>query len=551
MQNQNPSHYNTALKLIQENNFEAGFTTISADAHTEHLNFGHWLTSQQYFADAAHWFKYLITREYPEPKLSYWCGLCFSTIEDFQYAEYWLRHAIVDMGKSELPYIALAQLYQNQNQIDNADLILKKMLAIFPDNTALWIKSGAFFMLSHDYTLAIPYFQHVVSQWPEEAMAFNDLANCHQHLGNFEESQRCFKKALMLDGEIAGAYIGLTSSKKFTDANDPTISFLEQRLANSTSHQTKACIHFAQAKLNDDLKQFEQAWNHIETANQLSLQNSPSWSTSQWQSNIKNIIRLFPISETQQQQSTRRSPIPIFIVGMPRSGTTLLEKLLSKISDVKLAGELDALDTILASLQQPESTNPLIYPTTLAFQQNRKTAQDYFMQQAIKHSKANNDCSFIIDKNPLNFVHLGLISKLFPEAIIIHMQRHPLDVLISNYFQYFAHQNLNYSFSIENIVAFIESYEILINHWRQFFASKQQVFIEYNYEEVVADPEQTLIKLQNLLSGRSLQQESTQDIITTASIWQARQPIYQSSVSRWKNYQQQLKVYSHLIKQWL
>ncbi len=560
MQDANNESFQKAFRAVSNNQFADGFQAISKTPAAEHLQFGHWLLQHSQPLQAARWFKYLLQIKFTEPLLNYWCGVCFSAASNSELAEFHLKLAIKQTPNSELAYIALAQLFQSQNNLSAAHQYLKTMLQLIPNNPQLWLQSGALLVESHAYSMAKDYFLEVVKKWPDQAMAHNDLASCYQHLGEFELSHKYYFNALKLDPNIAGAYLGLATCKKYRNQNDRSLPFLDKVKIRSSSVEVNACYHFAKAKIFDDLKLFDSAWQQLETANRICQQQQPKWSVTKWSSNIDNIIQNFETLETSPSADNNvnnTTPIPIFIIGMPRSGTTLLEKLISQFEGVSIAGELDGFDQILGFLNQQSSyptNNPglgLHYPQQLrqisAVQ--KQQFRQYYLQ--LLTAKTNSNSRWIVDKNPLNFIHLGLIQSLFPEALFIHNTRQPMDILLSNYFQFFAHANLAYSFNIETIANFIKNYQRLMAHWLTLSNSSSLQIIELNYLDVVSDTEHCLKQIQQFLGNPKLNNQSNQAIITTASLWQARQPIYSSSLERWKNYQKQLQCYSDCLQSWL
>jgi tetratricopeptide (TPR) repeat protein len=541
--------FEQAFIAISKQQFAEAFQLISKKSCPAHLQFGQWLMQNQRPLLAGTWYQHLISTNFAEPQLSYLCGVCFSVAGEKRLAERFLNNAIQSKHTAELPYIALAQMYQSQHNFEQANSILQKMLQSYPNNSQLWTQSGALFVESQQYAIAQSYFQKVIEQWPDQAMAYNDLANCYQHLGNFEESQHMYRQALSKDPKIAGAYLGLANSRKYAESHNSIIEFLDKAQQSIKEPEVSACYHFAKAKIFDDMKFYDKAWQQAVLANDICKQHQPAFSISKWNLNLDRIIQTYPALK-QTTTAEISTPIPVFIIGMPRSGTTLLEKLLSGFDAMSIAGELDGFDHILGSLAGGAEPG-IYYPQQLAEISNPQKQQlrDYYLQ--LLSSKADSSSRWIVDKNPLNFIHLGLIQWLFPEAIFIHNKRHPMDILLSNYFQFFAHPNLSYSFSIETIISFINGYQRLMNHWQKLSTAAGLRLFEVEYSNVVQHTEATLEALTEFFGSKHLPIKSTQEIITTASVWQARQPIYSSSIERWKNYQSQLSPYTSKLESWL
>jgi hypothetical protein len=234
-----------------------------------------------------------------------------------------------------------------------------------------------------------------------------------------------------------------------------------------------------------------------------------------------------------------RSERPVFIVGMVRSGTSLVEQILASHPAVYGAGELpDIIQTVL-SLHTVLGTEQH-YPQCLSKLTQEKT--DWLAQQYLGHlASLSPDAARVIDKMPGNFMHLGFIELLFPGARIIHCMRDPLDTCLSAYFQDFSRTH-QYSYDLSNLGAFYREYLRVMQHWREVL---KLPMLEVRYEELVANQEAVTRRMVEFCGlewdERCMQFHKAKRYVATASYDQVRQPLYNKSAGRWKHYERFLE----------
>jgi hypothetical protein len=228
----------------------------------------------------------------------------------------------------------------------------------------------------------------------------------------------------------------------------------------------------------------------------------------------------------------------VFIVGMPRSGTTLVEQILASHPAVFGAGELDDIRQISAALPSLlGSANP--YPECLA--QAGQSSLTKIADRYLVHLRGlSSDARRITDKMPTNFLHLGLIELLFPQARVIHVIRHPLDTCVSCYFEEFTTTN-SYAYDLEQMGIYYKQYERIMRHWKDVLKIRM---LDVRYEELVDNQEnicRQMIEFCDLeWDDRVLRFYETKRDVATPSFDQVRQPLYRKSIGRWKNYERHL-----------
>jgi hypothetical protein len=290
-------------------------------------------------------------------------------------------------------------------------------------------------------------------------------------------------------------------------------------------------LHFALGKAYADIGDHERAFAHYRDANSRKM---ASFDGAAWSGRVAATIGAFDADALQRRAMGDDTDVPVFVVGMPRSGTSLVEQVLASHPAVFGAGELRCIAVIAASIddQMPGDTS---YPACLDAVPAAAFA-GFGGSHRQQITALAPDARRVIDKNPLNFEHLGLIARLFPRARIIHCRRDPRDVAVSCYFQNFT-AGQEWAFDLADIGAFYRGYRRLMDHWRAVIPLP---LFEVDYEDMVDDLETTARRLVDFLGldwhPACLDFHSTERAVRTASQWQVRRPIYASSARRWQCY---------------
>ncbi|MGH7210168.1 MAG: sulfotransferase, partial [Acetobacteraceae bacterium] len=322
----------------------------------------------------------------------------------------------------------------------------------------------------------------VIADDPACSEAYPHLGRLLGEAGKAEEATAVLEHGAIANPGMVTLWSGVALNRKFSAADAALIETMRNALQRPTlSPAQRMGLHFALGKVHDDIKDYAQAMRHFDTANQI---RSQTWSLDR-AGLARRTSRL--IAATPPGYLGRRpncgveDATAILIVGMPRSGTTLVEQILSSHPAIAAGGELGFWGGQGSSgpgVLRPEQTD----------EQARGIAADYLaLLRGIGGGAAR-----VTDKMPFNFAMLGLIRKVFPRALIVHCRRHPIDTCLSSYCTDFA-ARLDFVASREDLVFFYREYERLMAHWRQVFASDG--FIEVGYEELVADPEKLTRRL--------------------------------------------------------
>jgi tetratricopeptide (TPR) repeat protein len=358
--------------------------------------------------------------------------------------------------------------------------------------------------------------------------------------GELKAAEETFEHSMEISPDEVAPYIFLAQARKIKK-DDQILKRLEDEAEKMEDlPETKAMsLHFALGKSYDDIGEYERGFPHFLEACRIK-RSKIEYNPDNHDLSCSNIRKFFTKENIGRLQGgARPSDLPIFVLGMPRSGTTLVETILASHPEVHAAGELH---DILRIANQPKlGVKSEGFPISMQGLTNDdvKEMGERYLAKLRKHDE---DAKRITDKMPANFMALGLIHLMLPEAKIIHLMRNSADCCLSSFTKNFNNSQLH-SYDLTEMARFYVNYAKLIEHWRQVLPEGS--FYEVQYEQLVADPEPETRKLVEYCglewNDACLTPHKTERNVKTASITQVRQPIYTSSVERWKRYEKYLK----------
>jgi tetratricopeptide (TPR) repeat protein len=464
----------------------------------------------------------------------------------------------------------LGALRLAQRRYRDAVKLLEEVLKAEPDHAdALNHCALAWVEMGH-LERAEPMFERLTRLRPESAGAFRQLGDTQHKLGRHDAATASLQRALELDPDDRQSRLALgdihESLGRSREARAQYVAMLRRhpgsplalaRLLTLSGHEpdpawvaqageiadaremppeARARVSIALAHHHDRLGQYQEAFRNLERGNALLRAQRP-YDASRFATAVDRLIEVFsrPQVEALRLRYSSPSDKPVFIVGMPRSGTTLLEQVLSSHSRVEAGGELSTMLNVAARVRGL-STSRRDYPHGLRDVGARELAglAQYYLGRIERVSAT---ALRVTDKLPFNFMHVGLIAALFPQAAIIHCRRDPLDTCVSCLFTSFSEQ-IRFANDMTTLGQYYRHYERLMRHWREVVPER---LLDVQYEEFVTGTEPALRAvlahcglewepacLDHQMSGRS---------IRTPSRWQVRRPVSTASVGRWKNYE--------------
>lgn len=360
--------------------------------------------------------------------------------------------------------------------------------------------------------------------------ALLNLGNLREDLGDREAAREAYERALAADPDNRLALARLAGVSHSQEGDPALVERLKIALRNSaTSVAEQADLGFALAALLDAAGEYDEAFDTAGAANLASrTATGARYDPVRAEQFIDQLIAAFdkPI------QASGANPSPLFICGMFRSGSTLIEQILGSHSHVRAAGELDLIPQLAARIPNyPQSVSLAPIGTV-----------DGWREFYLRGLPAAPGADLVVtDKRPENLLHIGLIKTIFPSAKIVHTRRNRLDNLLSLYFLHLD-PSMAYALDLEDAAHWYGQYQRLMEHWTTLYPDE---ILTVDYDQLVREPIPVLERLLGLLSldweDRILDFHSTRSPVKTASVWQVRQPLHAHSSGRWRNYSKQLK----------
>lgn len=434
----------------------------------------------------------------------------------------------------------MANVLQALGRHDEAVAQYKAAVGLKPRYTQAHHNLGKAYFALNRYEDAIAAYENALAIDSSKATVHNDVAAAHLVLGHFREAYAAFAAAVARAPRNAAIHLNLASLAPFTP-DDPRLAALEKlaELAPSLSESDAIAVHFALGKAHGDLQDPEQSFRHLLKGNALKRRQI----VYDEEATLAGLARI-PATFTPELMQGKRgcgdySQVPIFIVGMPRSGSTLLEQILASHSRVFGAGEIDDFAKVVMEMSGASEDFPELIGS-LSSDDLRGLGQRYVDRVSAKAP----DAMRITDKMLSNFTYVGLIHLALPNARIIHVSRDPIDTCLSCFSLLFADDHEPaYAYDLAELGRYYRAYATLMHHWQAVLP--RGVMLEVRYEDVVADLER---QARRLLAHCGLEWEDrclafheTQRPVHTASVTQVRRPIYRDSVGRWRPYQRLLQ----------
>ncbi len=411
--------------------------------------------------------------------------------------------------------------------------------ALRPDAAIIHEALGVIMLQQRGAAAAVVHFRRAVEADPTILSAWNSLGAALQFQGEFDEATKCFRKILEIwpDSVYARIQLVAASRQKADPAEiEPLSNLLNQR---DLSPEQRIDAEFALGTALDGAERFDEAFGHFETANLLGKQQRAlvgDWyDPNEFHAKIDQLIEIFTPEFFEKRRGWGEpSELPVFVVGMPRSGTTLVQQIAAGHPQVHGAGELRAISQIATDLGGTDR-----YAAVAGW------SQELLKKAANRHldrlRALNSSASRVIDKMPGNLHFLGLIALLFPSARVILCRRDPRDTCLSCYFQSFGSGNMSFSHDLTDCGHHQLENDRLMIHWLRVLPL---AMLEIQYESVVADLEGQSRRLIDFLGlpwdPACLEFHRARTTVLTASAWQVRQPIYSRSVGRWRHYERHL-----------
>lgn len=428
-------------------------------------------------------------------------------------------------------YSNLCLAYHEEQEFEKAIEIGEKGLDVDRFYTPLYNSLVLPLKFFGRFDEALQVMQKGVSLHPENIQLRENLAKLYYENGQKEEMLQLCNAILRDDHGNIAAHTLIAITEGY-DADAPKIGFLEELCERGDiAPAQKINLYFVLGKVYEGCKDFQRSAEWYKKANE-AFRASYLYLPSQDAQFFSDIKSVFSKDFVERNVLEECCPAPIFIVGMPRSGTSLVEQILASHSQVYGAGELGELERVQFKDAGVSKEKYAEGVGALGAEDFENMAESY----ALKLSQISDGERFVTDKMPTNFRHIGLIKTLFPNAKIIHCVRDPCDTALSIFKQYFP-GDMPFAHSEADIVHYYKLYEDIMAHWQEMFSG--QIY-DLNYEGLTEKPRETIVELFDYCGlnweEACMSFHNTKRAVATASAMQVRKPIYKGAVGYWKNY---------------
>ncbi len=439
----------------------------------------------------------------------------------------------------------LAQAYRNLNQFDQARPLLERLAALKPNSSAVLRPLAEVQHKSSDISAAIETYHNAMRLDPNDRRIRLGLGDAYESIGKFKQAKMQYLSVLRREENDPAALARLLQIRE--GDIEPHMVKKAQTLADSTRtpEEGRVRLNIALGHYHDRQKDYDEAFRRLRLGYDVEAARN-TFNSDGFKRAIDGLTAVLTADFYKTAIHSGVSSVrPIFIVGMPRSGTTLTEQILASHSRVSAGGELSMLLNVSYQIGELSSSG-LPYPRGLKTVDQtglRKMAQHY-----LKHlDKISSKAARVTDKLPFNFMHLGVIALIFPNARIVHCRRHPLDNCLSCYFTGFS-DRIHFANQLDTLGQYYLEYDRLMQHWQRVLPIE---IFDLQYEDLVNDTEPNVRSLLEYCSldweDKCLSFYDTQRDVRTPSRWQVRQPIYKGSVQRWHNYKQHLEPLASIL----
>jgi len=457
--------------------------------------------------------------------------------KQFKEAESKAKELIKKFPKSASIYNFLGLIFKQQKEIKKAVKSFEKAISIDPTFPDSYNNLGNLYTKVNKFKKSIQNFNIAIKINQKLFMVHYNLGLSYKALGDFNNAKKCFLKSINIRRHFFYAYRQLGMIKKWKKEDKTLIELIKIFAGLKNDNDLKKELAFTLGKAHEDILDYKKSFKYFEEANR--IQNNDSNYSIEYDKNlfkkIKSTYTKNLFINNKDKFDKKNKCTPIFIVGMPRSGSTLIEQILSNHSKIYSCGEIEILNDLINKLYFNDKKDFLSEDTFVSNMTILKEIKNKYLKNL---EMISNKSQYVTDKMLLNFKWLGIIKLIIPNAKIIHCIRDPRDNCISIFKNFFPARGMEFSSSLENIVEYYLLYRDLMQYWHKTFPG---FVLDLNYEELIDCPD---ITVKNIFKYLELKWEKncmnfykSKRPVQTASDVQIRKPMYKSSISSWLNYE--------------
>ncbi|TIL52559.1 sulfotransferase [Mesorhizobium sp.] len=470
------------------------------------------------------------------PLAFYILGTIYLGYDDERALRYFAR-AVGEEPKNPYYHLSLGEAYVKVSEYAPAIKHMQYALELQPGLIEALCALGRTYTAFDKPDMALPLYEKALKINRDHPKVRAGLASALSGLGRMDEAAAYLKQAIARRIGVPAAYNDLVQTRNFTEEPEELQSILRELGNPKLGSEGAQQLHHAAGKVLNDLKRYDEAFDHFNKAKQASGQRFDIDLYRRW---VNSMIETFtPDFLAARAGYGNPSEAPVFVVGMPRSGTTLTEQICASHPDIHGAGELSKLSRVANAIGlKTSSAGDLNQPITSITEDLSRT----LAEEHLSYLRARAPAALrVVDKTPHNFELIGLIGLLFPNARIIHCRRDAIDNCVSCFVLKFSEAH-SYNTDLNTLGLYYREYDRLMRHWNEVFPG---LIFENRYETLVDDQEAQSRRLIDYLGlpwdDACLRFFERDGSVNTPSRWQVRQPIYKSSVKRWKNYENEIQ----------
>lgn len=438
----------------------------------------------------------------------------------------------------------LGLIYTKMNILEKAESYLSEALKKSPNFFDALINYGNLLMKQNRDGKAVKIFTHslkISKNSIHKELALIALGNVFQQMGDFTKSKEMYEEVLKINPKNTLADKGISVSHKYKSAEDIHLKSMEEKIEKIENENELKPLYFALGKAYEDIANVELSFKYISLGNEIEKKQI-KYDINKDQKLVGDICNFFSNKIINKiSQSNKKI---IFITGMPRSGTTLTEQIISSHSKVHGAGELSFLSEFFDK-ENLENDYLNKYMDVNIEKELLIPCQNYYFK---KLDSLNINEDIIVDKAPLNFRWIGFIVNAFPNSKIIHCERDPMAVCWSNFKNSFTSKSIGFSYDLNDLAKYYKLYKELMNFWQKLYAKD---IYNLDYQKLVSNKDEEIKKIINFCEldweEACLFPERNRKSVSTASVSQVRSPIYKTSVNSWEKYSDKLQSINEVL----
>ena len=468
------------------------------------------------------------------------CGFAHQRLNNIDISISYFKKAL-NLEPQSLGYKNnLANSYIYLNRYKEAENIFKEILKINPENVPALVNYARLKNILLDYKNSIKLYQKALKFVKNDLGVWLNLGSVYQSLGEFKNANDIYKNILKIKASFVPAHVSISTINNYSENNSNLTEMIKLSKIDNLNKKEKSDLEFAIGKAYDDQKNYELSIKYFESANK-KRKELVDYNFKSDEKLFKSIKNYFQNIDLNNKNKNKNSKKIIFIVGLPRSGTTLLEQILSAHRQVFGAGELDFLRQIVNKYFIQDNKLLPQKINELQLLGNNKINDEYLNYL----ENLNNNSIVTIDKGPQNFIWIGFIKLFFQNPKIIHNKRNLKDTFLSTYKNNFASKDMDWTYDPSEIIKYFNFYYDHMSFWKKICGD---FIYDVDYENVINNRNVEIRKLLNYCEldwdeNCLNHHQNKKTIIKTVSSYQARKPIYKTSIDSSKNYLQSLEKY--------